>query len=757
MPPVHRLIASCLFVIWTAIVAPAQDPFLEQWAAAASKNPPDVNFRIRFPGDKSSWNIGEVIPLHLEFSSPNSGKWLASAWRQDRAGHLDEFHLDPSSGATDPLEGIPRFDGVMAGVVPRPYVLSADPVTIVHDLNEWVRFEQPGSYRLYATTRRLCLNPEPERADGPLPHCWSGDQIEAVSNVITLDISEPPQGWAQDQFRAALKALDAPKSDEVDRGARILRFLGTPEAAEEMARRLGEGTYRGRAFELGILSSPHRAKVLSFMEHLLVAPGQPVTVRFVEAMASLFMLENRPPRTPFPQDDPSRQEAWQAQGKTRREEELAQRDKYYARLAKALGAKENKAAGACGKALLAQAQTTPDRPAPEWLASTVTTLRNRLPSFSEEIQRDLLSDYWTHLAGSEMVSFLKRRYEEPSVLERDPSIHELILRRLYELSPQDGRKLIMDQLRERTVRVDWETLLILSDRSLPELNENFAGRLEGGENVALPIARYADAEILRRVKRAYEIRLATSEGTRNADCISPLHFYFLRFDPDYGTANLERILSDETPTYPRCRDLAFAVRELGRSAASPALERFAVKYVNRGSVAIKTGAAEVLGRIGTATAEKPLWEAMAYFHEWWKGRQKELEQGSDYGNQKLERTYSSALAQANGWFLDTQGLSKLRDLCITDGCRGEVSECIRRAQSPLPVHVQMFGSRRFNARVAQYDLRNEDDLYRKLKQFPAGTEFRWETRPAEHTWQKLKDVRNQMEQIIRSSGGVIVP
>jgi len=69
----------------------------------------------------------------------------------------------------------------------------------------------------------------------------------------------------------------------------------------------------------------------------------------------------------------------------------------------------------------------------------------------------------------------------------------------------------------------------------------------------------------------------------------------------------------------------------------------------------------------------------------------------------------------------------------------------------------MFGSRRFNARVAQYDLRNEDDLYRKLKQFPAGTEFRWETRPAEHTWQKLKDVRNQMEQIIRSSGGVIVP
>ncbi len=69
----------------------------------------------------------------------------------------------------------------------------------------------------------------------------------------------------------------------------------------------------------------------------------------------------------------------------------------------------------------------------------------------------------------------------------------------------------------------------------------------------------------------------------------------------------------------------------------------------------------------------------------------------------------------------------------------------------------MSSSGRFSAQVAQYDLRNEDDLYRKLKQFPAGTEFRWDTRPAEHTWQKLKDVRDGMEQTIRSNGGVLVP
>ncbi|MDA1315576.1 MAG: hypothetical protein O2968_19785 [Acidobacteria bacterium] len=745
----------------------AQDSFLEEWAAASSLNPADVRFRVRLPEGKSSWYIGEMIPLHLEFSSSSPGKWLVFSSSGDHTGFLngvDEFNIDPASGTSDPLDGLPSTTGVIGGVFSAPDPLGSEPVEIVQNLNPWVRFEQPGSYRLYVTSSRVCHAREPE-GERHAPLCSPSEKTEVVSNVVSIDITAPPVGWARGQINASLEVLDNPDSEFEERGqaVRVLRFLETPEAADAMVSRLGKDHHQRYDLRLGILSSSHRVKVLPYMEARLISPDQPVTDQFVETLAYLFMLVHEPAPAPYPVDDPSQQEAWHAQAKARRDKELGKLDEYCAWLAKAVADKETHAAGVSRKALLDYARSQQHKSTPAWLNSVVAALRESFLSLSEDLQRDLLDNHWPQLAGAEMVPILRKRYNEPSTIQRDPSIHDLTLRHLYELSPEDGRERIISQIRHPTKRIEWETLAMLSDASLPELNDELASRLEGGENVTRFIVRYADGEITDRVKAAFEKRRVKDQENKyrrygHPDCIAPLHYYFLRYAPEYATADLDRIFAAEAPPRPVCWDLFWPVRRLGESVASPALEKLAIKYVNNhGSVAIKKGAAEVLGRFGSAAAEKPLWEAMTYFHEWWKDRKDDLENSTQSGSLELGRAYRSALAQANGWVLDSDGLSKLRDLCVSDWGRGEVSEWLRRAQSPLTIDLSIRGSGDVSAQVAQYRLRSEATLLRKLKQFPQGTAFRWENRPGKGAPPKTRVIRDRVEETIRANGGSIVP
>ena len=769
MHPLQRPTVACLLLLNATAVAWAQDSFLEEWTAASSNNPAAVQFRVRLPEGRSSWYIGEIIPLRLEFSSSSDGKWLVSSRTGDRVGRLngvDEFNVDPASGTSDPLHGLPSTAGVIKGVFSAPDPLGSEPVEIIRDLNERVRFERPGSYRLYVTSSRVCHAREPGR-DRHAPLCSPSEKTEIVSNVVSIDIAAPPAAWARDRLRAALEVLDNPGSEFEERGqaVRVLRFLETPEAAEAMARRLGKDHHQRYDLRRGILSSPHRAQVLPYMGARLISPRQPVTFPFIEALADLFMLVHEPVLPPYPHDRPTRQEAWHAGAKARRDKELGKLDEYCARLAKAVADKETHAAAVSRKALLVYARSYRYKttPMPAWFDAVVAGLQESFLSLPEELQRDLLDNHWPQLAGPEMVPILKQRFGQPSTLQRDPSIHDLALRCLYEISPEDGRELIIDQIRRRTKRIERETLLILSDASLPELNDEFATRLEGGESVTGLIVRYADGEIVDRVRAAFEKQRVKDQGSKyrrygHPGCIAPLHFYFLRYAPEYATADLDRIFAAEAPPRPVCWDLFWPVRRLGESVASPALEKLAIKYVNNhGSVAIKKGAAEVLGRFGSPAAEEPLWEAMTYFHEWWKGRKEELESSAGHGEPQLERAYRTAIAQARGWVLDEKGLKRLRDLCTSDRCRGEVSASLQRAQSPLPIDLTIRGSGDVSAQVAQYRVRSEADLYRKLEQFPQGTAFRWENRPGEWALRKAKKIRDRVGKIIRSNGGSITP
>src|SRR5947199_9186233 len=63
----------------------------------------------------------------------------------------ERFVLSPAEGAVDPL---PTYNGSMGGLTSYQF-LSPEPWTIKLNLNEWIRFTQPGEYRLVVTSNRV--------------------------------------------------------------------------------------------------------------------------------------------------------------------------------------------------------------------------------------------------------------------------------------------------------------------------------------------------------------------------------------------------------------------------------------------------------------------------------------------------------------------------------------------------------------------------------------------------------------------------
>lgn len=132
--------------------------------------------------------------------------------------------------------------------------LSDKPEVVAAELNEWIRFDKPGHYRLYVVSGRVSSKRDPDDRYG------SGTSTAAVSNVVEFDILPADDKWARQALNEAKAVLGRPDGDQ--RAA--LRFLGTTDAASEMVRRL-RGSDHNCDFEstFGLISSPHRDFVIS--------------------------------------------------------------------------------------------------------------------------------------------------------------------------------------------------------------------------------------------------------------------------------------------------------------------------------------------------------------------------------------------------------------------------------------------------------------------------------------------------------------
>ncbi len=716
-------------------VAYAQDGSLARWQALRARQPDAVSFEIF--AAKSEFYAGELIPLQLSFSSTQPKGFLADTRLQDRVGRLngmEEFLVDPAAFTEDPLRGLPGERGGMGGLSGGDIPLSSKPFSFETPLNEWVHFRKPGTYRIAILSRRVTQ--------------ISGGRLELVSNILTLSIVPAPAAWVKQQIGDAVRILDYPAdpsqaTQERRRLAgRTLRFLESPEAAIELARHLGSGDdIDSWALHMGVLGSPYRKRLLPVMEARLVAPDQPVWDRYLETLArlSLLVASGGPTGAP-PTNDVLQQK----------------RKEYVARLIAFLPAKEPEARVVSLETLIDSANR--DGGDSSWLPVVAASIVADFRSLPVGTQLNLLQGRWNIIGGPAMLPILREIYAPPKdaqtgIIGEPWSLRDIAVRRIYELAPEEGRRIILTQIRRPDTSVSFSTLSMLPDRSLPELNNLLANRADAGRLEDGLILRYATGDIVQRVERAYLKRNEEFDRQKLPHCGGPLIYYFLKYDPAFGEKELRSdVVKPGLP--PACYDIGFQFSSLDRNAYSPALERLAIDLLTSPAVPVKRGAAEVLGKFGSPAAEKPLWDTLEYFHSWWKGREEQLGEENGEGSVQFERTLRIALAQADEWTLQEEGLNRILGLCSTNWCKQEVTDWLAKAKQPIAIEITS-GSDEVRASIAQYETHSEGQMLRKIRQFPADTVFRVVHYPQADN--RFNADIDRAEQLVRSTGYPLAP
>jgi hypothetical protein len=249
---------------------------------------------------------------------------------------------------------------------------------------------------------------------------------------------------------------------------------------------------------------------------------------------------------------------------------------------------------------------------------------------------------------------------------------------LYELDPARTRVLLLEDMTRPAPRLPYAVLSLLTDATLPQLDQPLAANLEHQENLRTEelIARYATGAILERVrgyyaKRDREMRARTSSNIPNLAapaCEPPLVAYFLRTDPVAGEHLFRDVLAERSFPMGRCW-----MNVIGRAAvyyAGPAWEKVAVEALQDPAVIVKADAVGALARYGSAASGPAVWRAFREWHDWWKDRPAQMNEE----NRRFEMVFGEAIRQARNWTRSGDEAGRMRELCITNDCRARADE-----------------------------------------------------------------------------------
>jgi hypothetical protein len=678
---------------------------------------PNVLLLVSVASDRTEFRMGETIPLSLAFSSAVKDRYQINMAQYDRSGRMnyEQFNLSPSESIVDPLEG--HLGGVGGGLTGFKF-LTPEPWTIILNLNEWVRFTHPGEYRLTVTSNRVGIRD----SSSPL----GAAPITARSNEITLRIIPATKGWQKTVLSGAVATLnqslpvkpqDLEKYTKSRRQAlETLRFLGTSEAARELAKRLRGEDSGGLDYVcmLGLISSPDHEAARSALETELRDPDHPISDTFLYTLRSINTVGESP------------NQGWRdAQSKA------------LEALVAALPEKRGKALTISLSTAVNQAWNSDvSKETTEKLVEQMLSVFDQLPL---EAQNNLLTYRWDKIAGSNVLPILRRyaqSYRDYPEMREVTAYNSLqlsasALRHWYELDPAGARPAIIREITRPRPRFDARVLGILPDEILPEVDFPLAEHLsasddfEGLSNIASLIARYATDAILPQVTA----KLDPSLGKWACAVQEPLLAYILRVSPALARPRIQAAVDARGKDFSACNHELFQ----GISAIhyDPVLEDIGIHSLDDPDSQVAMTAATMLGKYGSDSAESALWQRYTVWAATWTGRESELEltlaeqTGDRIYQLGLGQNLAQAIATAKSWLSDKQTLQRLSQLTRVKRVRDQLDEGLKIWENqPLVISFNHnpppLG---LDVRVAQYEFHSIHEIEDKLNQFPAGTKF----------------------------------
>ena len=650
---------------------------------AIAANPPGAALALRLADDKMQYHIGEVIPVDLSFSStvPDTYQlWKTTGVRVD-ADSGDWFVVDPQEGVDDPQ---PNEGGAYSILGNNP-VLGEKPEMISSVLNEWLRFDKPGKYRVYAVSGRVTpLHPK--------DHAQWGQSLRLASNIVSIEIIPADAEWASHALEQALHQLATldPLRDtynEETAAAHTLQFLDTPESLKAILQLVPKPD-RGQAwrYSAALTESRHPDLAIADLEQRLVDPAYPVTERFLDDLVRLQAAKAAGPR---PDRLPSRSlsESWGQWGGRQKWEVRCQdawtpsRVRDLDTLFRALDQKQGLArstslATLCMKVLANIPKGTP-RDVERHRNPLINQLVADFWNTPDEDQYILLSTpYWSQVRSPVLLPVLKRLYDRPEPVGAHEMTQDLALQKIHDLSPDEGRKLILDEIRSPRHKVRIQTYFLLPDKTLPDLEKIIALRLtrdgldQGIIDMAL-IARYGTRAVLKAVHDYY------GDGSEGWACAfqAPSLAYLVRVDPGTGLRLLEKALDRRGLT--GCYKTVLS--DVAAYEWRPEIEQMAIARLDDPDPEVVASAAKALGDHGSATAQEALWKRLEKWHDDWKGRVSEIQEGqaSTSFQWGVEDSLWRALVKLQpGDHPDKATADRLRSLCLTTSALSEIAHVV---------------------------------------------------------------------------------
>jgi hypothetical protein len=691
---------------------------LLSWSLTSAAEGTQPTLGLRVASGQNTFHIGERIALELSFSSSEDKRYeltLASYDRSDRM-NFEDFAVSPRTGWADPLASYFANGGGPGGGLGGVAALASKPVVVPLDLNEWVRFDQPGVYTVTVSSRRAT-----DSLKGPL---WSGNGMLVKSNFVELHIIEATTEWQQAKLRSILQELNAERAttgmQPPGRTGAIadLRYLATKGAIDQLAAGLRED-HPDMMFQcaFGLMGLPDsmRATALKALNERMDDPMFPIGAWFLITMPLLEVDRDASPEAIAQQRQRFGDAAWQS-------------------ALSALPRKEGKARADTVQTLLSFHHGDLTTESKAQLAAILSASFLELPEDRQTME--LLWD-WDTLKSGAMLPTLqvlaKLSLSNPgsnlSTAYSRRDLKSAALKRWYELDPEGATREILEEIGSGKPSLTAQALSFFPNASLPQFESVWGQALSNSSDyeeetvLASLLVRFGTGAVLPLIASKLDAKVGRWACAPQAAALA----YMVKFDSQAARPFLKRAIDARGKGTTACNHSLF--QDVSAHAFNPVLTEAALGTLDDSDQQVTMDALIYLMDYGDKTAEQPIWDRYVKWTATWAGKGEMLEHretGSLVGNWQevgLGENLGRALIANQGWLADANLISRVLNRCVGEQMCGQLKNIIASAAGP-PYHVTLYRSGTTeNHQVAQYSEKSFDLLAEKVAQFPKGTTF----------------------------------
>jgi len=701
-------IAACALLLLAKLSFAAEsDP------CAATPTTSDVQLSLSLKGGQSVFRQGEVIPLVMSSTATAPHHYWANS------NGFTQYCLEPI--APDPTEAHQKQRGFDGGGIFSWQELGEKPSITEAALNRRYRLGT-GHYVVYVVSLAVWHPASPGEKTAPnMPE--DGHISDIVrSNKVEFDVRPASSTWQHQQVEEAVATLMGHASmEDFKRAAEVLRVLDTKDSIRTLVKMLGfprPNDWLDGELSEGLYASTHRQLAIDSMSKEMAAPETAINGNYFETLIELREDSERLDDAAGDGADPNAaQQRWKRQNERRQVLTKEAVDEAVAALPHKLGA---------ARAITAEAVLRESEKDAALLQSLRPVLIAAWKDLPTTTQQDLIVWHWQLIDGPEMLPALRGIVAQTPPENRTASeeMRNTALRRIYEIDPEEGRRLILRDLLNTNANPTPELVKRLSPEEIAQAVPAALERIGNNQARALDfdlLDHFAGPDALGSVQAI----LDATVGKQACDPQAKLLRYALRVAPDYGAEQVRAAMKarKETGCY---HTLLEDLRE-----QLPAAQQTAIDALDDEDAEVERSAAIALRRWGTAEAEQPLWERMKRLHDEWVGRGQELhapwELDSPGSNANaMEQALSSAILRGNGWMIRREDLTHLQGLLLNEYERRQIGFVdLDSEKQPIAITPVWNGDLEPTFQMLQYLDLTDEQLAAKLRQYPRGRKFNW--------------------------------